>query len=136
MKIYYCDGSQSKELEKLGVGIITETENLYFEYDDFSWGNQTHEIMAITKAIEVAIAEQSKPVIVVNDDGNLIRALDKRLHKTRLNRGLKIEEKYQNLINLMNTHSVQVRPPKNSSERRKIKSAHNMSRAYIGCKNI
>lgn len=130
MKIYYCDGSQSKKLGKLGVGIVSGENSRYFEYDDFVWTEQTHEIVAITKAIEVALEEKANPIIVVNDDINLTRVIEKGLRdkKKRLN---KSRRKFSELIDLIECHSVQVKNPVNQSERVKIKKAHDLSRTYI-----
>lgn len=129
MKIYYCDGSQSDSLGKLGVGVVSDNISQYFEYTDFIWKEQTHEIVAITKTIEVALMNKTSPIIIVNDSIHLPITIEKELSKKK--RKLENKIKYRELIDLVEKYSVKIRKPENQAERKEIKKAHNLSRTYI-----
>jgi hypothetical protein len=70
LKVYYCDGSQHKEFERLGIGITFGDFEYYHEITDFDYSKNLHEIEAIKRTVEFALKNKSgnEKITIVNDD--------------------------------------------------------------------
>lgn len=130
LKTYYCDGSQQKELGKMGIGIVVGEEIFYEEYADIDWKLQIHEVMAIAKTVELAIARGDKNITIVNDDLHLVQTLNNYVNRNK-NIPIRKRSKYKNLINLLKTNKIKLVVPSTRKDAESIRKAHHVSRLYL-----
>lgn len=131
MRIYYCDGSQHKELQKQGVGVVSDDFETYLETEEFDWKQQTHEISAIEKTIEIAVHQKSNPIVVISDDKHLVGFIKKTFSSLKRYNKVKEDARYKRLISLIHTHHVKLRTPQTIEEKVYMKRAHHLSRSYL-----
>lgn len=132
METYYCDGSQHKELNKLGIGIVKGDASLYYDTEEFEWQRSTHEIVAITKAINCAIENKDKHIVVVNDDRHLVQMVQYAKVNMKLkSKGFKKKIEFRRLVSLVKQHDIVVRTPQSEYDKSQILKCHHLSRTYL-----
>lgn len=131
METYYCDGSQHKKLNKMGIGITKGNTKVYYDIQEFEWERCSYEIIAVTKAIEYAIQSKTKSIVVVNDDRHLVEMIKQaRLNMRMRTKGSKRLE-FKRLVNLVKKHEVEVRTPQSRYDKKQIRKCHDLSRSYM-----
>lgn len=132
METYYCDGSQHKELNKLGIGVVKGSEKRYYNVSDFEWRSMCHEIYAITEAIKLAIEHDSKHIVVVNDDRQLVDVIQKaKINMKMKSKNFKKKTEFRRMLNLVKKHDVFVRTPQSEFDKQQILKCHHLSRSYM-----
>lgn len=132
METYYCDGSQHKELNKMGIGVVKGEASLYYDTEEFEWQRSTHEIVAITKAINYAIENKDKHIVIVNDDKQLVSMIQQAKVNLKLkSKGFRRKTEFRRLVNLVKEHDVLVRHPQSEYDKRQILKCHHLSRSYL-----
>lgn len=132
METYYCDGSQHRELNKLAVGVVNGTASIYYDTEDFEWERSTHEVVAITKAINYALKKGSSNIVVVNDDKHLVRMIQcAKVNQKMKSKGWKNRTEFKRLVSLIKQHDVLVRTPVTVYDKEQILKCHKLSRSYL-----
>lgn len=132
METFYCDGSQHKEMNRMGVGVVKGSVDIYYNIPTFDWKRCTHEIIAITKAISFAIKNNTSNIVVVNDDKQLVNMIQKAKVNIKLkSKGFKKKAEFTRLMKLVKEHDVLVRTPQSEFDKRQILKCHHLSRTYL-----
>jgi ribonuclease HI len=129
MYVYYCDGSQSEQLNHLGLGVVFENEAFFSGTNDFVL--DTHEVKAMEYAIKIAISKGHLPLTIVNDSRSLIMNIERGVEIKQNNRKVKSKKKYRDLINLVERYEIKIKRPETPEDRYNIWKAHYLSRTYI-----
>lgn len=132
MRVFYCDGSQHKELNKMGVGIVGRKMEMYHEIIEFEYDQMVYEVEAIIRTIEVAMSTGANKIRIYNDDRHLVKTI-KRLSKGEKvkSKGLASKPRFCYLMRLVEEYNVKVAIPKTDLDKKNIKMCHNLSRSYL-----
>lgn len=134
METYYCDGSQHKELNRLGVGITKDGTDYYYEVDDFDYEMNLHEIEAIKRTAELALRSKRSDgnIIIVNDDRYLVQRIQSIKKNLKIKTGnLKKKQEFRDLVKILKENDIIVRAPANPYDKSQILKCHHLSRTYL-----
>lgn len=132
MDTYYCDGSQHKGYGKLGVGIVSNSDEFYYDTEEFDHGSCIHEIEAIRKTIELAVRNNNGNIVIVNDDRHLVKKIQESKDNRKLSgKLLRKKKEFINLVGLVKEYNITVRIPDSKEDKAKIKRCHHLSRRYM-----
>lgn len=132
METFYCDGSQHKEMNRMGIGVVKGGTDIYYSIPSFDWKKCTHEIIAITKAINYAIENKSNNIVIVNDDRQLVNMVQMAKVNMKLkSNGFKKKIEFRRLVKLVKEHDVLVRTPQSEYDKKQILKCHHLSRSYL-----
>lgn len=132
MRTYYCDGSQCKDIDVIGIGIVGRTTELGVEIPNLNWDLQNHEVEAIIKTIEFSFEDGAKKIKIINDDRMLVGTIKKMLKGEKVkSKGLIRKERFRYLVGLIKQHEVKVGIPKTEIDKQNIKKCHDLSRIYL-----
>lgn len=132
MRTYYCDGSQHKELGKMGIGIVGKNVELYHEAKEYEHDQMIYEVEAIIKTIELAYSTGETRIKIYNDDKHLVSTI-KRIQKGEKvkSKGLASKPRFQYMMKLVEENKVKFAVLKTEIEKKNIKTCHNLSRTYL-----
>lgn len=132
MRTYYCDGSQHKGYNKLGIGIVSGETEYHFNTSEYDHDKCIYEIEAIRKTIEVAVKDGCNKIVVVNDDRSLVKKIQEIKQDRKItSSALRKKEEFKSLVKLIKGHDVQVRCPKTTEDKINIRRCHHLSRRYM-----
>lgn len=134
METYYCDGSQHRGLNKLGIGVTKDGTDYYYEADDHDCSKNLHEIEAIKRTAELALISKrgDSSIVIVNDDKYLIQIIQSIKKNMRIKTGnLKKKQEFRDLVKMLKENDIIVRAPANPYDRTQINRCHHLSRTYL-----
>lgn len=125
----YCDGSFHKRKGVIGVGVICNNKEEYYEFNDARHLEDLHELIAIKVSISEGAGVYGDKFTVYNDDRHLVNRLNKKdscLVGTPL-----YKKEFKKLQKLLKEYNVTVKIPSVLSDRMLKNKCHKISRKYL-----
>lgn len=132
MKTYYCDGSSSEKMNRIGIGIIGDNLLRYEEKKFTLYKPMSHEIEALISTVE-SLEGNCFGIRIVNDDKYLVQTIEKSKQGEKIrSKGLLKNPRYHTLVGMIKKYRIVVDTPNTKEDRNMLKRCHLLSREYMG----